>query len=89
MRAGSLFCCCSCCCCCRCFTSPHGKVIAHTSPPVGSFESSTVTCEVAVGSLEPTAPVKDLPAGEGWQPVLLLLLLLLLLRLLLLLLQQQ
>ena len=42
-----------------------------------------------MGSLEPTAPVKDLPAGEGWQPVLLLLLLLLLLRLLLLLLQQQ
>ena len=29
-----------------------------------------------MGSLEPTAPVKDLPAGEGWQPVLLLLLLL-------------
>jgi hypothetical protein len=33
------------------------KVIAHSSPLVNSFESSTVTCsEVAVGSLEPTAP---------------------------------
>jgi hypothetical protein len=68
-------------------TSLHEKVIAHSSTLVGSYELSSVASgDVAVWARLSRRHLKDLPAGEGWQPVLLLLLLLPLLQLLLLLL---
>ena len=59
--------CCCCCCCCVDLPAREGDRAPFagstlvgsfelSSVAVGSFKSSTVTCEAAVGSLEPTAP---------------------------------
>jgi hypothetical protein len=69
---------------CCCIDLPAREVIAHSSLLVGSFEPSSVASGDWPWASLSRRPPKDLPAGEGWQPVLLLLLLLPLLLLLLL-----
>ncbi len=55
---------------------PAREVIAHYSLLVGSFEPSSVASGDWPWARLSRRSLKDLPAGEGWQPVLLLLLLL-------------